>query len=109
MGYTIKERNGKRFVVKEPDRIKKGFTFWLGEYDVFVITENKNRTKELASEVLRKLKYPVNDYNVSEITFRLIPATLEPKMISQRKQYLLTKTKGSTIVDPEGKTLIIKL
>ena len=109
MCYAIKEENGKRFVVSEPDPIKKGFAGFFGGKDIFFITEKKHKTQSLASAILRKLEYPDNPTTRHEVLFYLQPATLETRTLSNGKEYLVIESTGSTIVDPEGKTVVINL
>ena len=102
----IKEENGKRFVV---NTAKNGFSIWYGGNDVFVVTEKRNKTQKLASEILRKLACPDNPTTRHEVLYYLQPATMETRHLSSGKAYLVIESKGSTIIDPEGKTKVITL
>lgn len=109
MCYAIKEVNGKRFVVSEPDHIKRGFTFWYSGNDLFIITTKRNKTNSLASAILRKLGCPDNPNTRKEVLYYIQPATMETRTLPNGKEYLVIEAKGTTIVDPEGRTKVITL
>ena len=90
----------------------KGFTFVLGNKDIFVETEKKNKTEKLASEILRKLLLPDNPDTRKELLYWLQKAECEVRTLSNGKQYYEIYGdhfggRGSFIDD--GKTVIIKL
>ena len=88
----------------------KGFTFPLGRKDVFVETEYKNKTENLASKILRKLQLPDNPSTRKEVLRYLQKAECEIKGTT-RKYYEIHGEnfggKGSFVDD--GNTIIIKL
>lgn len=90
----------------------KGFTFVLGNKDIFVETEKKNKTEKLASEILRKLLLPDNPDTRKELLYWLQKAECEVKTLSNGRQYYEIHGdgwggKGSFIDDQM--TVIIKL
>ena len=90
----------------------KGFTFVLGNKDVFVETEKKNKTEKLASEILRKLLLPDNPDTRKELLYWLQKAECEVRTLSNGKQYYEIHGdhfggRGSFVDD--GETVIIKL
>lgn len=81
-----------------------GFTFPYKGNDVFVATYKKYKTKKLAGEILRKMLLPDAPARRDELLYWLQNATLETK-----KYGIVIRTQNSTIIDPEKKTIIIKL
>lgn len=90
----------------------KGFTFMLGRKDVFVVTERKNKTAQLASEILRKLELPDNPSTQKEVLYWLQKAECEIKTLGNGRQYYEIHGDGfagkGSFVD-DGNTLIVKL
>ena len=90
----------------------KGFTFPYKRKDVFVETKLKNKTQNLASEILKKLGEPNNPDTRSELLWYLQRAECEIKTLSNGRQYYEIHGenfggKGSFVDD--GNTIIIKL
>lgn len=100
----------RKYDVSEPVR---GFTFMLGRKDVFVVTELKNRTQELARKILRKMELPENPNTVQEILYYLQKAELTLcKLPNSGREYWEIHGdnfggKGSFVDD--GNTIIIEL
>lgn len=88
----------------------KGFTFTYGKKDVFVETEYKNKTENLASKILRKMLLPDNPDTRKEVLHYLQKAECDIKG-NVKKYYEIHGDgfggKGSFIDD--GNTIIIKL
>jgi len=59
----------------------KGFTFPVGKRDVFIITERKNKTENLARKILRRLMMPENPDTIRELLYYMQPAELEIKQV----------------------------
>lgn len=92
--------------------MKTGFTFQLGNKDVFIITKRQRKTETLASAILRKLEKPDNPSIRKQLLDCLRKATLEMKTLSNGNQYYEISGdgfggRGSFIND--GKTVIINL
>lgn len=90
----------------------KGFTFQLGHKDVFVKTNYKNKTKALASKILRKLALPENPGTVREILYYLQKADCEERQLSNGRKYWDISGenfggRGSFVDD--GNTLIVEV
>ena len=90
----------------------KGFTFPYKRKDVFVETKLKNKTQNLASEILKKLGEPDNPDTRSELLWYLRKAECEIKTLSNGRQYYEIHGNGfggkGSFVD-DGNTIIIKL
>ena len=90
----------------------KGFTFPYKRKDVFVETKLKNKTQNLASEILKKLDEPDNPDTRIELLWYLQRAECEIKTLSNGRQYYEIHGenfggKGSFVDD--GNTIIIKI
>ena len=90
----------------------KGFTFMLGRKDVFIETEYKNKTENLASKILQKLEKPDNPSIRKEVLRCLQKAECEIKTLSNGRQYYEIHGenfggKGSFVDD--GNTIIIHI
>ena len=88
----------------------KGFTFMLGKKDVFIETEYKNKTENLASKILRKLQLPDNPDTRKEVLYYLRKAECEIKGTTRKFYEIHGENfggKGSFIDD--GNTIIIRL
>lgn len=107
-----------RFVTTKGDEEMKGFTMQLGKKDVFIETSRKNKTENLASEIIRKLNgkigrdVPDNPNARKEVLYYLQKAECEIKTLSNGKQYYEIcgnnfGGKGSFVDD--GMTIIIHL
>lgn len=93
-----------------------GFTFPYGRKDVFVVTDRKNKTKALASEILRKMQLPDNPDTQAEILYYLRKADCEKKTLSNGTEWISIKTKTNQygrydghIFTPLDETIIVKL
>lgn len=92
--------------------IMHGFTFQLGQKDVFIKTSLKNKTQGLARKILYKLGIPENPDTRKELLYYLQKATCELKTLSNSAQYYEIAGenfggRGSFIDD--GRTIIIEL
>ena len=90
----------------------KGFVFPLGNKDVFVITELKNKTESLARKILRKMSLPENPDTVREILYWLQRAEIDVKAIEGKGAMFDIHGdgfggRGSWVHD--GKTIVIAL
>ena len=65
----------------------KGFTFPLGNKDVFVETTYKNKTQALAKKILKTLNLPDNPGTVKELLYWLTPATCELRKLTNGREY----------------------
>lgn len=87
-----------------------GFTFPLGNKDVFVVTEAKRKTRTLARQILRKMMLP--DGRADELLYWLQKAECDIKTLSNGKQYYEIHGDGfggkGSFVD-DGNTIIITL
>lgn len=89
-----------------------GYTFKLGQKDVFVETDAKYKTKRLAEKILLALYLPVNPGTISEVLWYLKKATCEIRqLLNGRQYYEITGDNfggyGSFVDD--GNTIVIKL
>lgn len=96
--------------------MKYGFTFYLRSKDIFVITNRKNKTDKLASDILKRLVnfnicVPDNPATRSELKYYLQPATLEIKSCSRGDYYEISGENfcgcGSFVND--GQTIVLTL
>lgn len=71
-----------------------GFTFMLGNKDVFVATPRKNRTNALAKKILRELQLPENPDTIREILYYLVPAECEIRSAGNRGSYYSIHGRG---------------
>lgn len=87
-----------------------GYTFPLGNKDVFVVTEAKRKTRTLARQILRKMMLP--DGRADELLYWLQKAECDIKTLSNGKQYYEIHGDGfggkGSFVD-DGNTIIITL
>lgn len=87
-----------------------GFTFPLGNKDVFVVTEAKRKTRTLARQILRKMMLP--DGRADELLYWLQKAECDIKTLSNGKQYYEIHGDGfggkGSFVDDDN-TIIITL
>ena len=87
-----------------------GFTFPLGNKDVFVVTEAKRKTRTLARQILRKMMLP--DGRADELLYWLQKAECDIKTLSNGKQYYEIHGDGfggkGSFVD-DGNTIIVTL
>ena len=89
-----------------------GFTFQLGNKDVFVETSRKNKTEGLATKILLKMGLPENPDTRRELLYWLQKATCEIKTLSSGRQFYEIAGenfggRGSFVDD--GKTIVIRL
>lgn len=94
------------------ENIMNGFTFPMGNKDVFVKTELKNKTEGLARKILLKLGLPENPDTRKEVLYWLEKATCEIKTLSSgRKMYEISGRnfggRGSFVDD--GNTIILEI
>lgn len=90
----------------------KGFTFQLGNKDVFIETTLKNKTEGLAKKILLKMGLPENPVTRKELLYWLQKATCEIKTLSDgRKFYDIAGENfgGRGSFADDGKTVIIRL
>ena len=90
----------------------KGFTFTLGNKDVFVETTRTRKTEKLAKLILHKLNLPDTPGTVADLLYFLQNATCDIRTLNNGRQYYEIHGenfggKGSFIDD--GKTIIIKI
>ena len=87
-----------------------GFTFLWNNKDYFVVTEKKNKTDALVTEIARACGFPI--YAKHDLSFRLQKATCEIKTLSNgRQMYEISGENfggGGSFTD-DGKTVIINL
>jgi len=57
-------------------KMKTGITFYIGQKDYFIITDQKNRTIPFAIRVLKALKLPPTNQNAKELVQRMGRAKL---------------------------------
>lgn len=92
------------------ENIMYGFTFQLGRKDVFVKTDYKNKTENLARKILQKIGLPENPDTRKELLYYLEKATCEVRGTT-RKFYEISGEnfggRGSFVDD--GMTMIIAL
>ena len=67
--------------------MKTGITFWIGQKDYFVITDQKNRTIPFAIRVLAAIKKPPTNQNAKELLSRMKRVTLEEVEIKNRGKW----------------------
>lgn len=92
--------------------IMYGFTFQLGQKDIFIKTSLKNKTQGLARKILCKLGIPENPDTIRTLLYYLAKATCEIKTPSDGVQYYNIAGEnfsghGSDVND--GRTIIIEL
>lgn len=87
----------------------KGFTFPYGRKDVFVVTDRKNKTKALASEILRKMQLPDNPDTQAEILYYLRKADCEKKTLGNGTEWISIKGDNFSAFMPLDDAIIIKL
>lgn len=87
----------------------KGFTFPYGRKDVFVMTDRRNKTKALASEILRKMQLPDNPDTQAEILYYLRKADCEKKTLSNGTEWISIKGDNFSAFMPLDDAIIIKL
>jgi len=66
---------------------RTGYTFRLGQKEVFVETAAKRKTKLLASKILRKLLLPDNPSQRADLLYYLQKADLEERETSKEAVY----------------------
>lgn len=59
--------------------MKKGWYFNVGRKEYFVESNQQNKTKKFAEKILKAMKAPVTDGNISYLQYSLIKANLEIK------------------------------
>ncbi len=69
------------------DNIKYGYSFPLGNKEVFVETSAKRRTASLASKILCKLQLPDNPATRADLLYYLKKMTLEQGTLSYGTVY----------------------
>lgn len=88
-----------------------GFYMWYKNKDLFFESERKNKTENLAREILNIINQPATSENIKAVIYRLLPAKCEIKECSHGKYYEIHGEnfggRGSFIDD--GKTEIFKL
>lgn len=94
------------------EKLMHGFTFPLGNKDVFVETSLKNKTEGLARKILLKMGLPENQDTRKEILYWLQKATCEIITLSNGKKYYEIAGenfggRGSFVDD--GQTIIVKI
>ena len=90
----------------------KGFTFQLGNKDVFIETTLKNKTEGLAKKILLKMGLPENPDTRRELLYWLQKATCEIKTLSSGRQFYEIAGEnfgGRGSFADDGKTVIIRL
>lgn len=89
-----------------------GFTFLLGNADVFVETNKTRKTKALVKEILHKLGKPDNASYVDALRYCLRKAECDIHTLPDGRQYYEIHGDGfggrGSFVD-DGKTIIISL
>lgn len=80
--------------------MKTGITFWVGNKDYFVITDQKNRTIPFAIRVLKALKLAPTNANAKELVRRMQKATLERKETGSGKLFYTIHGDGFCSVNP---------
>ena len=89
-----------------------GFTFPMGQKDIFVKTDYKNKTEQLARKILRKMLLPENPDTVKEILYYLQKAKCDIVTFGNgRQMYEIYGEnfggKGSFVDD--GMTVIVEI
>lgn len=91
--------------------MKTGITFWVGQKDYFVITDQKNRTIPFAIRVLKNLGIPPTNQNAKELVRRMQKATLEKRETGSGKLFYTIHGDGFCCLNPveDNCTVILAL
>lgn len=74
-----------------------GFYLTIGKLDFFIVSDRKNKTDKLASDILRKLLLPNNPDTRKEVLYWLVKATC--KKLENVNFYSVKDSCGSTVTD----------
>ena len=85
----------------------KGFTFPYKQKTVFVETEQKTKTKNLAIKILNKMQLP--DGRADELLYWLTKAEIEYDTLSNGMPWYRVKGKGFHEFGPAEELIYIKL
>lgn len=64
-----------------------GFTFWVAQKDVFIITDRTNKTTKLCKAILEKLELDTSPENIDEVYYRLHRGTIQLKKLPNGKEH----------------------
>lgn len=87
----------------------KGFTFPYGRKEVFVATDRKNKTKALASEILRKMQLPDNPDIQKDLLYYLQKVDGEKKTLGNGTEWISMKGDNFSAFMPLDDAIIIEL
>lgn len=65
----------------------RGFTFPLGNKDVFIVTNRKKKTESLCRMILRAMELPENPSTIREIMYYLVPAEIEIRKAKSGREF----------------------